>query len=125
MTIYIIYFITVAVLGTVIFRLFAERDFWQGEFLDSSAAHVAEIDELEARIRQLVTDYGNLMSDGVELKQHCDGIERLSEAQAKTISQLEADCSDLFNRNRGLHGAVMDLRAVVQPIRRYIDSLEE
>lgn len=130
--IYALYFITVAVLVAYLFRLFAERDFWQDEFHGLSAAYVAEVKELEERVAEL-------HSDGMELKQHCDGVERDLElwteqsltyqkesmALQKTVKQLEADCTDLFNRNCGLHGAVIDLRAVVEPILRNIESLEE
>ena len=82
MTIYIIYFITVAVLGTAIFRLFEERDFWQGEFLDSSAAHVAE---LEARIHELVTEKANLLA-----VTDPDDLERRLDASSKRIEALYA-----------------------------------
>ena len=93
--IYVLYFITVAVLGTAIFRLFAERDFWQDEFHDLSAAYVAEVKDLEAENARLETENARLMTAFEPILKHIEtgvwgraDLEHRLDASSKRIEAL-------------------------------------
>jgi hypothetical protein len=121
LTIYIIYFITVAILGTAIFRLQRERNMLEGALDDCCDAFMSS----DAEVDRLVADYGNLMSDGMELKQHCDGIERLAEAQAKTIADLEAENAQLRDNLASLRDNPHHLLRIIEAGLREVANAEE
>lgn len=75
--IYAIYFITVAVLVAYLFRLFAERDFWQDEFHGLSEAYVSEVKELEADVALWTEQSLTYQKESMAMQQEYKALKRL------------------------------------------------